>query len=211
MAGHRPIGHLAAGPQVARELFARRAPRLHEEREVDRLVGHAPFRLVGMGAGQPAHDLLRRPAESQLGCDEAPQAAALRQLRNLGSPRPAARPPPHGAASHSEHRPRRRPRRARPPPRNTRAGTPHRAACYPGDRDSTRWCRRGPFPRTPIVPRRRGVKGIRGQIRHVSHPLSGGASCVPQTHLRMYMARSRRRFHLVAGMTCNSPLAFRYH
>src|SRR5664279_4342829 len=77
-----------SGPaQVRHELALQRSPRLDEEGQVDRLVGH-PHSLIGREAGlQPAGDLLWRPVLSQLDCHQLAQGGIAGQLAALRSPR----------------------------------------------------------------------------------------------------------------------------
>ena len=51
-----PLG--TSGAQKASQLLAQRAPRLHEQRLVDRLVGHPQLRIVRMVCDESVRDLL---------------------------------------------------------------------------------------------------------------------------------------------------------
>ena len=54
---------VVAGGIQANIASFRRHPRMHEQRQVDRLVGHLQFSIIGMRQRQPAGDLLRRPPQ----------------------------------------------------------------------------------------------------------------------------------------------------
>ena len=109
MAGHRPVldlgrpladqdhvGQLTtadpverstprpAGAQAARQLGPQATSTLHEERLVDRLVGHPHLRLVGVILPQLPGDLLGRPAGLEEALDDPAQRSAAGQL---GAPR----------------------------------------------------------------------------------------------------------------------------
>jgi len=53
--------HHPARAQVAAQLLPQCTPRLHEQRHVDRFVGHLHLSIARIGLRQPAGDLLRRP------------------------------------------------------------------------------------------------------------------------------------------------------
>ena len=60
-----PAGRVSR-PQIAGQFLAQRTARLHEQRQIDRLVRHAHLRLVGELLHQPTRDLLRRPPQLEL-------------------------------------------------------------------------------------------------------------------------------------------------
>ena len=93
--------HRAARPEGARQLAARRAPRLHDERHVDGLVRHAyaplaQLRGVRVGPAQPRRDLLGRPAQPQLRRDVRRDGVAQRRARRAPRGRGAFGAPPRG-------------------------------------------------------------------------------------------------------------------
>jgi hypothetical protein len=83
----------ALHPHVASQLFAQRTPGLHEQRQVDRLVRHPHLRVVGELQDQPTRDLLRRPAQLELGFDGLPQTRTPGELGDLRSAHVADRRP----------------------------------------------------------------------------------------------------------------------
>src|SRR5215211_1190084 len=84
-----PSGRRVACPptQVAGQFPAQRAARLHEQRQVDRLVRHPHLRIVREGSSEPTGDLLRRPAQLELALHHRAEPFAPRQL---GSFRPTS-------------------------------------------------------------------------------------------------------------------------
>ena len=71
--------------KMRKKFLLQNAPRLDEQASVDRLVGHAGGLVVGMGALQPACDLLRRPLALKLDRYSPAKRRATSQLAGLGT------------------------------------------------------------------------------------------------------------------------------
>jgi hypothetical protein len=74
-----PFGDLVR-PQAARQLGPQRTPALHEQRLIDRLVGHPHLPLVRMIVAQLPGDLLGRPARLEQPLDVPAQGAIAGEL-----------------------------------------------------------------------------------------------------------------------------------
>jgi len=83
-------------PQMGDELALERAPRLHVQRAIDRLVRDVQGRLVGERRHEPPRDLLRRPVATQPAGDELAEPPLLEQPTPF---RPPGRGPRGGIGS----------------------------------------------------------------------------------------------------------------
>ena len=78
-AARAPLG--ASRTQVPGQLLPEHATRLHEQRLVAGLVGHAQIRIVRMLHHGSPRDLLRQPARAEQTLDDPPQPREAHQLR----------------------------------------------------------------------------------------------------------------------------------
>src|SRR5205807_8689046 len=138
-----------SGADIAGQFLPYRAPRLAEQRHVDRLVRHAHLRIVGELLHHPTRDLRRRPPQLELRLHRAPKPSTrleLRQRRTTSTPhRSLVRPtrpisPPSTIRYHLTRDRRRRPAQ---PPRDR----PQRLATRKPTRDLLAFSERQPQPR----------------------------------------------------------------
>ena len=81
----------ARAAKVREQLPLQRPARLHEQRQVDRLVRHPHSLVVGIVKLQPAGNLLRRPVLPKLLRDDAREARMAGELASLRARRPLPR------------------------------------------------------------------------------------------------------------------------
>src|SRR6266508_559915 len=148
--------------QVAGQFPAQRAARLHEQRQVDRLVKHPHLRIVREGSSEPTGDLLRRPAQLELALHHGAEPFALRQLRSFRPTSSAERiavRPAGAIAAHTAvrpHFPRDRRRRPTKPARDR----PQRLTTRQAPRDFLAFAQRQPRRRPVRVALRRPLQPV---------------------------------------------------
>src|ERR1022692_2053800 len=79
--------------QLLAQLAPQRTTRLHEQRQIDRLVRDPHRRIILVGPAQPPRDLLRRPPALKFLLDDPAQTRVERELRQLRATRTLPRRP----------------------------------------------------------------------------------------------------------------------